>query len=264
MKPSIISRNIPKKILLFVSVAAFWLLLWQLVSLAVGQELLIASPLSVLRTLCSLAVTAAFWKSVLSSCFKILLGFLLGAATGTLLAVLTGFSRFFYTLTSPLLKIIRATPVASFIILALVWFKTSTLPVFISFLMVLPLIWSNVSEGIRSTDLKLLEMAKVFELSFFKRFRYLYFPSVLPYFTAACTTGIGFAWKSGIAAEVLGSPKNSIGEQLYNAKIYLETPQLFSWTIVVILLSVLIEKGFLFLLRKIKIGKEAEKHGDLS
>ena len=51
-----------------------------------------------------------------------------------------------------------------------------------------------------------------------------------------------------IAAEIIGIPKGSIGENLYNAKIYLETPDLFAWTFVIIAVSVLFEKIFQWLL----------------
>ena len=116
--------------------------------------------------------------------------------------------------------------------------------------MVLPMVWANVSQGIEATDAKLLEVARLFRFSRWKTLWKVYLPSVRPYFVAACTTGMGFAWKSGIAAEVLGTPRGTIGRELYNAKIYLETPDLFAWTAVVVLMSVLIEKGMLALLNR--------------
>lgn len=221
---------------------AVWLLLWQLASMAVGLPLLLPSPLAVLLRLGQLCTGADFWLTVASSLLRILLGFLLGVFFGTALAGLCWRFRLIDVLARPLLGVLKSTPVASFIILALVWVKTTWLATVISFIMVLPLIYANVREGIDSADRQLLEMAQVFRLSRRKTFRYCYLPAILPFFLSAVSSALGFAWKSGIAAEVLGRPARAIGSQIYDSKIYLETPDLFAWTLVVILLSVLLER----------------------
>lgn len=221
---------------------AVWLLLWQLASMAVGLPLLLPSPLAVLLRLGQLCTGADFWLTVASSLLRILLGFLLGVLFGTALAGLCWRFRLIDALARPLLGVLKSTPVASFIILALVWVKTTWLATVISFIMVLPLIYANVREGIDSADRQLLEMAQVFRLSRRKVFRYCYLPAILPFFLSAISSALGFAWKSGIAAEVLGRPARAIGSQIYDSKIYLETPDLFAWTLVVILLSVLLER----------------------
>ena len=206
---------------------AVWLLLWQLASMAVGLPLLLPSPLAVLLRLGQLCTGADFWLTVASSLLRILLGFLLGVLFGTALAGLCWRFRLIDALARPLLGVLKSTPVASFIILALVWVKTTWLATVISFIMVLPLIYANVREGIDSRR---------------KTFRYCYLPAILPFFLSAISSALGFAWKSGIAAEVLGRPARAIGSQIYDSKIYLETPDLFAWTLVVILLSVLLER----------------------
>ena len=221
---------------------AVWLLLWQLASMAVGLPLLLPSPFAVLLRLGQLCTGADFWLTVASSLLRILLGFLLGVLFGTALAGLCWRFRLIDALARPLLGVLKSTPVASFIILALVWVKTTWLATVISFIMVLPLIYANVREGIDSADRQLLEMAQVFRLSRRKTFRYCYLPAILPFFLSAISSALGFAWKSGIAAEVLGRPARAIGSQIYDSKIYLETPDLFAWTLVVILLSVLLER----------------------
>lgn len=221
---------------------AVWLLLWQLASMAVGLPLLLPSPLAVLLRLGQLCTGADFWLTVASSLLRILLGFLLGVLFGTALAGLCWRFRLIDVLARPLLGVLKSTPVASFIILALVWVKTTWLATVISFIMVLPLIYANVREGIDSANRQLLEMAQVFRLSRRKTFRYCYLPAILPFFLSAVSSALGFAWKSGIAAEVLGRPARAIGSQIYDSKIYLETPDLFAWTLVVILLSVLLER----------------------
>ena len=140
---------------------------------------------------------------------------------------------------------IKAVPVASFIILVLIWGPSRNLSVVISFLMVLPVIYTNDLGGILSTDRKLLEMAQVFRIPLFRRIRYIYLSQLLPYLRTGFSLSLGLCWKAGVAAEVIGIPKGSIGEKLYEAKVYLETPDLFSWTLVIVLISVIFEKLFL-------------------
>lgn len=231
-----------KKIAIKTAVAALWLVLWQLVCIAVNMELLVVSPLTVLRRLWELGQTVEFWRYALGSLGRIMAGFALGCVVGTLLAVLCSsvwFAREFF---SPAITVIKSTPVASFIILALVWLTGQNVPIFIGFLMVLPVVYANVYQGIHEIDPKLLEMAQVFGMSRWKKLTKIAIPSVMPYFMAACRTALGLAWKAGVAAEVIGVTKDSIGRQLYYSKIYLETADLFAWTAVVILFSLLLEK----------------------
>lgn len=210
-----------------------------------GQEILLVSPVSVLVRVGQLAVSADFWHSILFSLVRIAGGFLLAATAGVLLAGLAARFRRVEELLAPLILAIKAIPVASFIILVLIWVSSRNLSVLISFLMVLPVVYTNVLSGIRCTDPQLLEMAQVFDLPALRCVRYIYVSQVLPYFRAACTVALGLCWKSGIAAEVIGIPKGSMGEKLYSAKIYLDTPDLFAWTLVIVLISLAFERLFL-------------------
>ena len=167
---------------------------------------------------------------------------------------LTCASRWCDLLLSPAIRVIRATPVASFILLVLLWTGRNTVSVIIAALMVLPVVWGNLSRGIQETDPQLLEMAKAYRFSSFKTIRLIYIPSLHPYFLSAITTAMGLAWKSGVAAEVLCLPKQAIGTQIYNTKLYLEIPDLFAWTVVVILLSLALEKLLRVVLGRGKAG----------
>lgn len=226
-----------------------WLLIWQLAYWLIGRDLLLASPWQVLHSLSLLMVRPAFWLTAGMSLLRIEAGFILGVLAGTVLAVLTVRFGWLHDFFFPAISAIRATPVSSFIILALVWMTSSRVVIFIVFLMVLPIIWANVTEGIRKTDPQLLEMATVFEMGRGKVVRLIYLPSVSPFFIAAASTSLGLAWKAGIAAEVLSTPRFSLGGQLYEAKIYLETADLLAYTLIIIILSLLLEKAMLRLLR---------------
>jgi len=233
-------------------VAAFWLGVWQLAFFVVKSGLLLPSPAQTFLRLFELAKTGDFWLKSVLSLVRIVEGFLLGVFAGGLLGILTARFRLLKDFFAPVINIVKATPVASFIILALVWLSKDGVPVFIAFLMVLPVIWANVSEGIGQTDKDLLEMARIFRFSRGKLFTKVYVPSVLPYFFAGCTTALGFAWKAGVAAEILSLPVKSIGKELYYSKIYLETTDLFAWSVMVIVMSIALEKLLVVLLNKIK------------
>lgn len=224
---------------------AVWLLVWQAVSTWIGQEILLVSPVVVFVRLTELIREAAFWKSIGFSLIRILGGFLLAAVCGIGAAGLSARFRRIRELLAPAVLTVKAVPVASFIILVLIWVPSRNLSIVISFLMVFPILYTNVLDGILSTDPKLLEMAQVFDVPKAVQIRWLYVSQVLPFFRTGCSVGLGLCWKAGVAAEVIGIPDGSIGENLYNAKVYLNTPDLFAWTVVIVLISLVFEKLFL-------------------
>ena len=216
---------------------AFWLVVWQIAASAIDQQILLATPGGTLARLGDLVVTTGFWGTVAHSLLRIGAGFVAATVVGTLAAALAETVALVDTLLTPLLAAIRSTPVVSFIILVLMWTGSGQLAFVISFLMVLPILYTNVLEGIRRRDRSLLEVAAVFGVPRLRRFAAMDIPSVLPFLVAGCKVGVGLAWKSGIAAEVIGLPQGSIGAQLYEAKIFLSSADLFAWTVVVVALS---------------------------
>ena len=228
----------------------FWVALWEIASLFIGEEILLPSPFSVLSRFLAIIMEESFWGTVFFTLSRIILGFLLSTAAAVVAASLSYKLKPVRILLDPLVKTVRAVPVASIIILVLVWVRSRNLSVVISFLMVFPIIYTNVLEGLRETDPLLLEMAETYHIKGFKRIRYIYLPAVVPYFTSAVSTALGLSWKSGIAAEVIGLPMGSIGEELYLSKVYLMMPDLFAWTVVIILLAFVFEKVFLLLVKE--------------
>lgn len=232
-----------KKVFTGVAVAVFWLAVWALGAFVANQNLLMPLPYpwDVAISLWELLGIGSFWADVGMSLLRIVTGFSLAVATGVVLAMLTTRFRVVNTLFSPILSVIRAVPVASFIFLAFLWIAADHMPTFIAFLMVVPLVWENVRQGILTTDRHLLEMARVFRLSRGQQFRRIWMPSLGPYLQAALSTGFGFAWKSGIAAEIICTTGRSIGAQIGTAKSTLDYAQVFACTAVVVALSVVLE-----------------------
>ena len=242
------------KLYKLISVSAsllFWILVWWAAALKAGSEFLLPSPISTAKALGALITNTDFLLIVLISLLRILSGILIAIALGSSVAIITAKLMVADSLLSPLMSVIKATPIASFIILALLWIDRNTLPIFITVLIVLPIVWSNVSAGIRAVDKNLLDVAKIYRFSLGKRITKIYVPSVVPYFLAACRASLGMAWKAGIAAEVLCTPTMAIGTQIYFSKTYFETPDLFAWTLTIIILSIIIEKLLMFSLTRL-------------
>ena len=232
--------------------AVFWLAVWWLLALIVGKELLIPSPPLVVRTLLELVVTGAFWRYTALTLLRITLGLLLGIVLGILTALLTNRLSLLHALLAPAVRVVRATPVASFIILVLLWVANGRVPVVISALVVLPVIWESTAAGLESVDRNLLEFARAYRLTRLDTWRRIVIPSMLPQLAAAVCTAIGLAWKSGVAAEVLCLPKAAVGTQVYFSKLYLDTPALFAWTLIVVALSLTVER----IARRLLLGRK--------
>lgn len=241
-----------KRLKTYLLVTAAYLLIWEALHLIVGSELLLPSPAATVSRFLQLLGSAESWRNVGLTLLRIMSGYLLGVIAGVLLAALSAALPFAETMLSPLRSIVKATPVTSFILLALLWLTSGMVPLFIAFLMVLPMIWTSTLTAILQTDRQLLEMARVFRLSRTQILMKIYVPSVLPQALAACTTALGFAWKSGVAAEIIALPKASVGYQLYRAKLTIETVDLFAWTLLVVILSMLLEALLVHGMRRLR------------
>jgi NitT/TauT family transport system permease protein len=222
-----------------------------------ARPTVLPTPLAVWRKLCELMATGDFYLDCLHSLGRIFSGLILGILAGALVASLCAWLGLFDSVLSPAVSVIKATPIASVIILMLFVMEKSYVPMVAAMLMALPIVFSNVRKGISSVPTEQREVADMFGFGFGKRLKYCLLPSVIPYFSAACRSSLGLAWKAGVAAEVLSFPKNSIGKQLYEGKTYLETVDVFAWTITVIVISVILE----FLLMQTVKRLTARKRG---
>lgn len=238
-------KKSPKQRLVTALCVLFWLAVWQVGATLLDQKILLVSPIQAAKRLFELLPTADFLRSIAFSAGRILLGFGLGLVTGTAFAAAAGKWRFFRQLFAPLTAVLKAVPVASFTILALIWVSSRNLSVLVSFLICVPIVYTNMLEGIDALDPQLKVMAQVFSIPPLRRFAGVYLSQLLPYFRSSVGLAVGLCWKSGTAAEVIGIPDGSIGEKLFMSKVYLETADLFAWTAVIIFVSFLCEKLFM-------------------
>ncbi|MDD5902367.1 MAG: ABC transporter permease subunit [Oscillospiraceae bacterium] len=223
----------------------FALCLWQLAAMTIDSKILLVSPVEVAVRLTTIWQTEGFWTSIWFSFYHIAGGFFLALFLGIALAALAGRFRRIETLLWPFLVTIRTVPVASFVVICLIWLSAENLSVFISFLIVLPVVYGNVLEGIKNEDKLMLEVGTVFKMPLLRRLLYIHLPQLKPFIMSACATALGMAWKAGVAAEIIGTPDGSIGKQLFYSKIYLDTDDLLCWTVIIVIVSVFFEKLFM-------------------
>lgn len=231
------------------AIILFWLIVWQAAAAGINNRILMAGPVQVLHAFLQNALQPDFIRTVLSSFVKIGLGFFLALFAGILFGAAGYRFRIIEEILKPVMQTLKSVPVASFVVLLLIWFGSGRLSFFISFLIVFPNVYVNTIAGLKSADAGLLEMAQVFGMRRRNRFFYIYRPALMPYLNSCLKISLGMCWKSGVAAEVIGLPDHSLGERLYMSKIYLDTAGLFAWTLTVILISFLFEKAVLRLVR---------------
>lgn len=244
-------NNIVKKTALTITAICFWLFVWHFLSLKINSSIFLPSPEATYKALIRIGKRAGFWQTIFNTFSKIAKGFLLALIAGTILSVISAFVKIIDVLVSPFMRLLKTVPVASFIILALLWVKSDKLSVLISFVMVTPVVYINILQSFDNVDNNLLEMADIFNVGLLRRLRFIYVPALVSGFMSACKIGLGFCFKAGIAAEIIGLPFQSIGSELYKSKLYLMTDELFAWTVVIVLMSAFFEGVCIYLLNKL-------------
>lgn len=231
-----------KRIVRTMLVISFWIAVWQAASMIINQSLYMPSPAETYTALCGLLIKSSFWLSVLFTLFRVVLGLAISFVTGVAIAYLSSRWSVLQSILSPAVTAVKSTPVVSIIILALVWFDDSFAPVLSCVLLCFPIFYTNTLSGIKSVDKELLEMAAAFRVKHIRVLTGISIPSVMPNVYSALSICIGFSWKSVVAAEALSNPKYSMGYSLVTTKNYLDIPELFAWTITVIIISIIVEK----------------------
>lgn len=247
--PPIDKKTLSVRALTRCTPVAFWLVVWQVVSMLDSSGILLCGPLDALLALCRLSSTQTFWSSIWFSTLRIVAGVLLGYIIAGVLAAASWHTSTVRILLQPALLAIKSTPVACVVVILLIWTGAANVSVITVLLLVVPAIYFALCAGLDNMDAGQRDLFEIFGARGRRRFFALIWPAVLPYLEAASSTVLGMSWKAGIAAELIGVPAGSLGERIYQAKLLLETPDLFAWTFCVICLSWLFEHGAMALLR---------------
>ncbi len=217
---------------------------WHILSAAMNAPLILPPPSAVFKTAVKLCALPSFWNDFLATILRCFISFIISLIFGALLGVVCGLFENIKAFSAFPLAVIRTTPVVSFILLALFWFKSSTIPIFVSVLMTFPVMVTAVSTGFEKTDEKLLNMAKVYAFTKWQIFKFLKIPSVLPFFLTGAVSTFGLTWKVVAAGEVLCLPKRGAGTLLYTAQVHLETSEVLAVSLLLVAVSFLLEKLF--------------------
>jgi len=231
---------------LLITFAAFLLLfiVWKVLSVLMDSVIILPSPEQTISEAFRLMRTANFWHALAATLVRGFTGFALSFILGLVIGFPAGKYALFMQFIKPYILIIRSTPVLAIILIALIWFPADGVPVFVTVLMAFPVILQNVATGIQGTDIKLIEMAKVYRVGRRRLLFNLYLPSLLPYLRSGASSAMGLAWRVVIAAEILSQPLWGIGTGMQEARIRLETPRVFAWTLAALALSWLSDTAF--------------------
>lgn len=226
------------------------LLLWELIAWIIGDEYFMPRVESTFSAMTEIIFSKSFFKVVFKAIYRVLSGLFWGIIIGVALASICHKSEIVNAIISPIISIMKATPVASIIVLLWIHLTYAQFAVFVVMLMVIPIIWQNVYDGYKEIDKSLVEVADIFELSLITRIKVLIIPTVLTYLLPAIITSVGMAWKAEIAAEIM-TGKN-IGQLIYDFKnVSLDTTSIFAWTAIIVILSVIFEKSAKYLLGRL-------------
>ncbi|MFB0921355.1 MAG: ABC transporter permease subunit [Oscillospiraceae bacterium] len=224
-----------------VLVILLWLAIWEGAYLLIGRDIYFPSPVSVVTTFFRLLTEQKTWVVIGWSLYRTLFAIVASAVLGVIFGMACGLNRAMYNFVNPLMVILKSTPVVSVIIISIIWFRSTDVPIFSGFLMCFPIVFSGTVAGVRGTDPKLVEMCCFYKVGSWDMLKKLYFPAAKPYINASVISEIGICWKAVAAAEVLSMPRLSIGANLYFAKTSLDPALLFAWTAIIILLSFVFE-----------------------
>ena len=232
-------------------IVLIWLVIWQVLALAVNNSILLSGPAETVKALIGLGSEPSFYISVGITVGKVMSGFITGLILGSGLAVLSYRISIIKEFLSPFVSVIKSIPVVSFIIIALIWAGSSNVTIIVSAVISFPIFYKNLLEGLAVTDPKMLELAKVYQMKTGKKIRYIYLPSLSSHIKSAVSLAIGMAFRGGITAEVVGQPLRSVGNGLYRAKINLATSEMLAWTLTAVLAAFIIERLISFIVKKV-------------
>lgn len=230
---------------------AIMLILWALASVMIGSEHILPGPIATLKSTILLFGEKGFWAAVGSTILRGLIGFAIAVVLGIALGIVGGLNDKFNAFMQPWVVVMRSVPVVAFILLALIWFKSNSVPVFIGLLTMFPMIYSNIVSGIRNVDSKLIEMARFYRVGNKRIVSEVYIPAIAPFAVSGISTAVGIGWRAIIVGEVLSQPQYGIGTFMQSAQAFLQVDKVIAWTVIAVLLSFLFEKLIRFGERKL-------------
>lgn len=231
-----------KKGLLSLLSVCLLLLVWQVMAGYMEQPGLIPSVAELIKALFQLFGSETFYISISATVLRGILGLFISLGVALVAAILFARNDLLYELFRPLLTIMRSVPVISFILLALVFLDSESIPLMIAFLTMFPLLAENLTKGILNLQPGLSLMAHRFGISHINKLMHIYYPQLKPFLFSGLASAAGFGWRAIIMGEVLAQCAFGIGGEMKRAQLFISVPELVAWTIIAIVISFLTDK----------------------
>lgn len=234
-------KGLVKKILAYLSSFVFLILFWIIGAGIINASLILPAPDKVIFKLKNLFTDKIFWISFFFTFLRVIISFIISVFLGIILGLISSLSSFFRDFIKFPVAVIRITPVIAVILLALFWFNSNWLPVFVSVLMCLPVMITAVEKGFSQTNnervKKMICMAETYRLSKYQVYRYILYPESKASVFSGIENCFGLCWKVTVAGEVLCLPAFACGSLMQKAQVHLETTEVMAITILIIILS---------------------------
>lgn len=221
--------------------AALLIVGWAVAAKAMNNEVILPSPVSALRSLVDIMKGKNFTRLLIATLSRSCISFLISVMSAIVLGTLAGLSRRMRQMLLPAVSVLKSVPTMAVIILALIWLDSDRAPILIGVILVFPVLYESVVEGMLNVDQKLIQMARLYSVSIKNVISDIYIPTVFSYLASVMGAALGLTLKAVIAGEVLGQPRYSIGGSLQMEKMYLNTAGVFAWIIIVVGLSSILE-----------------------
>ena len=213
------------------------IIIWILLSRSVNNEVIIPSIKSTFASMIRIIKDPNFFNIIKYTLLRTLIGFLISLSLAMIIGIVSSVSKITYNLMVPILKFLNSIPTIAIIVLALIWLNNELVPMLVGFIMVFPILYENILNGILNVDKDIIQMANLYKVGKIKIVNNIYIPSILYNLSSVFNTVLGINLKMVIAGEVLGQPKYAIGSNLQLERIYLNTSGVFAWIIIILLIS---------------------------
>lgn len=230
-----------KNIIYFIFGIIIFILLWYFVSIKINSEIIFPNISKIIQKLIEIVLDKSFYQDLFSSMLRVLIAFILSFLFALILGILSGIFLSVKYILMPIINFIRTIPTIPLILVAVIWFDNNTVPIFVSMLVIFPIIYDAVSNGITNVDKKLIEMSLSYNVSLKTQIINLYIPYIKPYILTAVSQSMGITWKSILAAEILALPSLGIGSRLYESHLYLDSVSLFAYCLIAVIFNGIFE-----------------------
>lgn len=215
--------------------------IWQIAAWSIHNDFLMPYPIEVLSTMIKQCSDISFYSILFATLSRSLCGLLVAFLIGGICAILSFYFVYFKHCISPIILLTKSIPNIAYIIIILVWFGSESSAVIITFLILFPVIYANIYEGLQSMDQDLKDVLRIYPEKRMTTLYKVYLPMLVPTINASLSSGLGLSFKVGVMAEIIGQVQIGVGRQLNIARFNMDMTTIFAWTLWIIILLIIID-----------------------